>query len=202
MNELNANLTKEIAKFQNTSVSDETVDTVSSELIVLCEGIKGNITKFAKAQTEFEEELDSPDTTPGSSSAFKESFKEEAGSKPNSDHYRIEGLDDINKSSMINFDLENAINWFDSLRGLQKLAISIIIGKGLLISALSSIISIYYGDFLIEKFELVKKFPRLAKFIMLRKKYQKYTLYFNLLLIVLVVTTEILVGLTLLGITI
>jgi len=170
-------LTEKIANFNNLSLSNETV---ASELIVLCEGIKGNITKFERLQRSFgvDMEIDSQATT-ASSSSLKNTLTYEGENKPkvNSDHYRIEGLDDIDlkKSSIINFDFDSSLNWFEGIKGLQKLAICIILGKGLLISALSGIISIYYGDYLIEKFDLVKKYPRLARFIEIRKNTRNIT---------------------------
>jgi len=56
----------------------------------------------------------------------------------NSDYYRIEGIDDIHKSSIISF--YSSLNWIEGLKSLQKLAFCIILGKCILISAISSIV--------------------------------------------------------------
>jgi hypothetical protein len=161
---------------------------------VICDGIKKNISSFTLAQVKIEKLLDTAASTASSSTELKVSSL----SLPNTDPYRIEGLDDINKSSIINFEFDSSINWFEGLIGIKKLAFCIILGKGILISAISSIVFIYYGDVLIEKYDLVNKYPKIAKFIELRRKYQKYYLIFNSLLIVIVVITEILVGLSIL----
>jgi hypothetical protein len=52
-----------------------------------------------------------------------------------------------------------------------------------IISGLISIVFIFYGDYLINKFQLEIKFPKLAKIIQLRRKFQKYYLILSILLI-------------------
>lgn len=51
---------------------------------------------------------------------------------------------------------------------------------------LFSIVSVHYGDLLIKYFKLEDKFPRLAKYIRLRRLFQEYYFIFNVLLIVLI----------------
>lgn len=152
LNEINKDLSENLARFNNKSLSDETV---ASELIVICEGIKKNIyiSSFTQAQVKLENLLDTAAATASPSTDLKVN----SDSLANSDHYRIEGLDDINKSSIINFYFYSSINWFEGLIGIQKLAFCIILGKGILISAISSIVFIYYGDVLIENYDLVNK---------------------------------------------
>lgn len=60
----------------------------------------------------------------------------------------------------------------------------ILISIAILLSLLS-IISVFYGEFLIKYFNLEEKFPRIAKFIQLRRKFQQYYFTFNIIAIIL-----------------
>ena len=52
--------------------------------------------------------------------------------------------------------------------------------------SLISIISIFYGEKLIIFFDLENRFPKLAKFIQIRRKFQQYYLLMNIGLIIIV----------------
>ena len=56
-------------------------------------------------------------------------------------------------------------------------------GSIVIILSLYSIISILFGNKLIEHFKLDTKYPRLAKLLTLRKKITNYSLAFNFFLI-------------------
>jgi hypothetical protein len=60
-----------------------------------------------------------------------------------------------------------------------------------LVSCLISIAIILYGDYLLEKYNLKQRYPKLAKFIELRQKFKKYNLYLNIIFIALVVLTQV-----------
>lgn len=102
----------------------------------------------------------------------------------------------INNSSIFNFDF--TMEWFESLRGIQKLAVGLILGKSVIFSALISIIFIFYGNILIEKYDLENKYPRLSKIIKLRQKYQKYYFKLSCFLIFIIVISELILGFSLL----
>jgi hypothetical protein len=51
---------------------------------------------------------------------------------------------------------------------------------------LSSLVTVFYGDTLILKFKLEERFPRLAKFIQLRRKFQQYYFFWNVFIIVFI----------------
>ena len=166
-------------------------------------GIKENVGKFKNAQSGLDRLLYKAAATTSSNPDLKVPLEEQLKSESlvNSDYYRIKGLDDINKSSILPFDRDSSIKWFEGLIGIRKLAFCIILGKGILISAISSIVFMYYGDVLIKKYDLVNKYPKIAKYLELRSKYQKYSLIFNSVLIVIVIITEILVGLSIFSFT-
>jgi hypothetical protein len=101
----------------------------------------------------------------------------------------------IKESNMLNFDilttLSKGIEYFETLNGIKKLAVCLILSKSVIFSALSSIIFIFYGNILIEKYDLTNKYPKLAKLIQLRQKLQNYYFKYYCILILIIIITEI-----------
>nr|YP_010130179.1 hypothetical protein KQ422_mgp119 [Clavaria fumosa]QPZ51081.1 hypothetical protein [Clavaria fumosa] len=60
-----------------------------------------------------------------------------------------------------------------------------IIGYFIIISSLISIAAVLYGDFLIKYFKLEEKFPKIAKYIIIRRKFQWYYLNYNIIVILI-----------------
>jgi len=98
---------------------------------------------------------------------------------------------DLKESSVFNFNIFTFLDWFEDLNGVKKIAISLILGKSVIFSALTSIIFIFYGNILIEKYDLENKYPKLAYIIQLRRKFQKYYFKFNCLLILSIIIIEV-----------
>jgi hypothetical protein len=82
--------------------------------------------------------------------------------------------------------LDSLLQFFDGLNYQQNLALSNILGSIFIIFTLFSIISIFYGEKLIIYFDLENKFPKVAKFIQIRRKFQQYYLLINIALILIV----------------
>ena len=87
----------------------------------------------------------------------------------------------------------NKSQYLDSLQSIidgfnyeQNLALSNILGSMFIIFSLISLISIFYGEMLITYFDLENKFPKLAKFIQIRRKFQQYYLLINIGLSIIV----------------
>ena len=110
----------------------------------------------------------------------------------------LDNLKDLKESSVFNFNIFTSMDWFEGLNGIKKLAVCLILGKGVIFSALLSVIFIFYGNILIEKYDLENKYPRLAKIIQLRRKFQKYYFNYYCFLILLVVFSETIFALTIL----
>jgi len=89
----------------------------------------------------------------------------------------ITNANDLKEANIFNFNFSYSLEWFEGLNGIKKIAVSMILGKSVIFSALISIIFIFYGNILIEKYDLINRYPKLAKLIQLRQKFQKY--YFN-----------------------
>ena len=197
---LDQTIKKDISIFKEKSASSETR---LSELLGLSDRIKlasskykdevNNIINASEASgSEIIEEK--KDLGQGSSGSVDEGASDNTNNVNQITNPSIPG--DIKKSMVLPF--ESSIEWFDSLIGIQKLAVGLILGKSVILSALISIIFIFYGNILIDKYDLVNKYPKLAKIIELRRKYQKYYFNFSCLLIFLIVINELLVGFSLL----
>lgn len=74
---------------------------------------------------------------------------------------------------------------------IQNLFISILLLNSIVFSCIVSIIFTLFGDYLIEKYSLDKRWPRFAKFIALRRKFQSYYLKLNIILIIILVLLQI-----------
>jgi hypothetical protein len=70
---------------------------------------------------------------------------------------------------------------FDKLSFEQTLAIMNISGSVFIFISLISIITIFYGDYLTKYFKLEKRFPKLARFIQLRRQIKNVGILFNLI---------------------
>ena len=85
---------------------------------------------------------------------------------------------------LFNFDFQIKLQeWLETLSGLQLFAFSIVCFNGLILNALLSILFILYGDFLIRYFKLEERYPKLAKFIQIRRKLQNFSIKYNLAVI-------------------
>lgn len=95
----------------------------------------------------------------------------------------------LNNSNNKSQYLDSLQSFFEGLNYEQNLAIVHISGSIFIIFSLMNIISIFYGDRLILFFDLENKYPKIAKFIQIRRKLQQYYLLMNigLILIVLII---------------
>jgi hypothetical protein len=98
----------------------------------------------------------------------------------------------INKINTL-LNNNNKSQYLDSLQSItdgfnyeQNLAMSNILGSMFILFSLISIISIFYGEKLIIFFDLENKYPKVAKFIQLRRTFQQYYLLMNIGLIIIV----------------
>ena len=99
----------------------------------------------------------------------------------------------INKINTLLNNSNNKSQYFDSLQSFfdglnyeQNLAVVHISGSMFILFGLISIISIIYGEKLIIFFDLENRFPKIAKFIQIRRKFQQYYLIMNIVLIIIV----------------
>ena len=99
-------------------------------------------------------------------------------------------IDEIQKSAI--FDFEALMTFIDSIDIFYRIAIFMLIFKAIIISSTISIVFVLYGDFLIVKYDIEKRFPKLAKIIQIRRRLQRYYLILSISWILLASFTEIL----------
>lgn len=190
LDELSTDVDAEIKDFKS-KVASDTVG--PSELMARCEILKRKIGKYDEEHFSLKSVL--------TKNGIELPPKTDKTADP--DKADTSSIDEtpIHKSSILNFDFDLSIEWFKTLEGVQQLAVGIFLGKSVILSSLISIIFIFYGDILLDKYKIAEKYPKLAKIIELRKKYQKYYFKYNCLLILMVVITEYMVSLSLLAVT-
>jgi len=99
----------------------------------------------------------------------------------------------INKINTLLNNSGNKSQYFDSLQSFfeglnyqQNLAVVHISGSLFILFSLINLISIFYGEKLILFFDLENRFPKIAKFIQIRRKFQQYYLLMNIGIITIV----------------
>jgi hypothetical protein len=90
----------------------------------------------------------------------------------------------LNNNNFIGTDIFNILqSHYASFNFFQSLAITHLSAIIFIILSLISLISMYFGDYLIEKFNISNKYPRIHKYIQLRRKFQRYYLILDLTII-------------------
>uniref|UniRef100_UPI0030FEF895 hypothetical protein n=1 Tax=Singerocybe alboinfundibuliformis TaxID=1346812 RepID=UPI0030FEF895 len=101
------------------------------------------------------------------------------------------GIDSLNYETKESNMLSGIIEQFEHLDAYSKIALSLLFFKSALISALVSIVFIFYGDYLINKYNIETRFPKLAKIILLRRKFSRYYLLWNSSLVLFIILIEV-----------
>lgn len=83
-------------------------------------------------------------------------------------------------------------SWYSNLNVLQQICLNLLVLDSILIVCIINISFIYFGDYLIKRFELEFRYPKLAKFISLRKIFQNYYKKINILLMAVIIIGKIL----------
>lgn len=81
--------------------------------------------------------------------------------------------------------LESYKEFISNLNFIELGALSHIVSSLFILFCIINIISIIYGDFIIKYLKIENRFPRIAKYIEMRRKFQYYYLFINLLLIII-----------------
>lgn len=179
-------------------------NTSLSELGVIDQLILQDAKKFGNELTDLLNNLIPNSITPSNpashtSASSSTSTSSSTSASSSSDNSTVINTD-VKEASILSlpFDLKTLMLEFETLSGLQKIAVAMLLGKSVILSAVVSIIFIFYGNILLNKYNIETKYPKLAKLIQLRQKFQKYYLNFYIILILLVVVTEVTFALALL----
>lgn len=104
----------------------------------------------------------------------------------------------VKKSSM--FNLDELLNSFESLSGISKLVCTMIFSSSIILWCLFGIILNLYGNYLLDRFKLEEKYPKIALFINYRRKLSKYYIISNFLLIISMCLINVILGISILSI--
>lgn len=97
----------------------------------------------------------------------------------------ISSSDDSNNFININNFFDNWSSYISTMNSIQLCAISHILVSLCILFLLWNILVAYFGNKLIIYFNIDEKWPRLKKFIELRRKFQDYYIKFNSLFIIM-----------------
>jgi hypothetical protein len=130
-------------------------------------------------------------------------YSQEISQEPDDQKVLDKINEEINKSSIFGLDIEKLLTelWdnFETFDGITKLVFVMLLSNSLILWCVVSIILNKYSNYLLDRFNLETKFPRIAIFIKLRKKMSVYYMWSNFLIIILVCLTDIILGLSILS---
>lgn len=111
-------------------------------------------------------------------------------------------LEDINNSKNkftddLSVYIDNFNEWMHSLNYEQNIALINLFGIFVIMTTLVSIITIFYGNLILDYFNLEQRYPKIAKIINLRRKFQQFYLMWNIIIISIVSIIMFLMNLTL-----
>ena len=89
-----------------------------------------------------------------------------------------------NSNNFVSDILNDYKEYLSTLTVIEQGALGHLLASIFLFLCLTNIMSIIYGDLLIRYLKLEEKFPKLAKYIQLRRKFQQYYLFLNFILII------------------
>lgn len=90
-------------------------------------------------------------------------------------------------------------HWYNSLSLIQQISFNMILLNTVTLGCLINIIFALFGDYLIKRWSLEKRWPKLSKLIELRKTFQKYYLILNTLIIICSCLIQIIFGIAVLS---
>jgi len=77
-------------------------------------------------------------------------------------------------------------SFFKNLTNDQLGDIGLMLFSQVIIASSISIVFVFFGEYLIQRFDLENRYPRLAVFIKLRRKFQRYYLILNIFYLIFV----------------
>lgn len=101
---------------------------------------------------------------------------------------------------LFNLDLEQMCKRYETFNGLTKTACILIFNNSFIAVCLNTIVLNMYGDYLLDRFKLEQRYPKLAIFIKYSKKLGKYYIISNIIFIFITCSVNIIYGLCLLDI--
>ena len=120
-------------------------------------------------------------------------------SKENNENKILEKINEnVKKSTM--FNLDELLTNFESLSGIYKLAYTMIFSSSIILWCVFGIILNIYGNYILDRFKLEDKYPKIALFINYRRKLSKYYIMSNFLLIISMCLINVILGISIFSI--
>ena len=104
-------------------------------------------------------------------------------------------LKTVDKSMLLPFDFSE---YFNSLSSMEQLCVGLLLLNFGLFMVVLNFISLSFGSYLINRFKLESRYPKLYMFIQLRKKFERYYTIYSLCYLLFVMSVEILFSLAVL----
>ena len=101
----------------------------------------------------------------------------------------IIGNDKNNRSNLLDLNY-NFNDFLENFSLIEKISLCFLLLNQIILSSIISIFFLIYGDYLIKKFNLETRYPKLAKLIQYRRKFSNYYMYLNISLIIGVFLVE------------
>ena len=98
------------------------------------------------------------------------------------------------------FNLDELLTNFESLSGIYKLAYTMIFSSSIILWCVFGIILNIYGNYILDRFKLEDKYPKIALFINYRRKLSKYYIMSNFLLIISMCLINVILGISIFSI--
>lgn len=191
-----AELKEEISSIISSETKTQLTDKLN-ELTIIFKNMENIHKKYLKKFEDGNITADS-ETSINLYSKYKEEFHQAFS---NINDKASEVLDLLNQTTnkfMVNNPIIIAINEFKNyLASLSLMEICLVINISSCVFILTCIISILFaisGNYLIDKFSLEEKLPKLSKLIHLRVKFQHYYIFINSVFIILAILSLILVN--------
>lgn len=103
------------------------------------------------------------------------------------------------KDNFLDLDLFKEIySYIENMSIIQNIAFMNISALIFTLFSLISILSIFFGEYLIIKFSIKEKYPKISKFIEIRRKFQRFYIIIDSLIIILMIIILLIVNLYLL----
>jgi len=111
-------------------------------------------------------------------------------------------ITNMNRRSVYLFDLDLEQMWkrYETYNAITKTACILIFNSSFIAVCLNTVVLNLYGDYLLDRFKLEQRYPRLAVFIKYRKKLGKYYIISNIVFIFITCSVNIIYGLCILDI--
>lgn len=177
---------------------------MKTQLVEKCQELKNNIKSMKAIHNKYFEKFENGNITndPEGSLSLYDKYKKEVNEAFFKANNKVNEIEDILNDTKENFTDYNPIlkmiNEFkEYLASLSVTEICLVVNIFSCVFIITCIISILFavfGNYLIDRFSLEQKFPKLSKIIQLRVKLQRYYVIINTLLILLALISLILVN--------